>query len=138
MFSDPYLGVRDNPTDTQTTASYSLLPNAGANGSVRVIQGAAAGTPKILRINHSVVGKGANARDRRVVSLECYPLVSGIEDIARPARVYTVFDIPQKDMTSPQIVDLWRYHVGLVRGKGGLVNYGDPAYFLTPFLQGQA
>lgn len=134
-FADPYNAIVDQAQDTQVTAPYALVVNGGTS-SIRRWTAGTAGAPRRLEISHSTVGKGAAARDRRVVTHTCYAVVDGAEDPTKSARIYTVVDIPQAGITAAQKVDLWRYHVGLLRGKGGLVNYGDPTKFWEGFLEG--
>lgn len=138
MLPDPFTGHSDVAGGTATTYPYtmiSMLPN----GTVRQNLAADAGEPKTLKISHSVVGKGTNARDRHLVRLESYVVEDTIENPAKPISVYVVFDFPKSGVTTTQKSDLFKRFVGLLRGASGdAANAGTQSQFWDRILAGES
>lgn len=138
MFADPYLAPKNVASGSAATQAFSLVSNNGT-ATTRVNTGSyTAGDPKVLKISHSVVGKGANARDRHLVRLEAYPVINSVEVKETPIAFYAVFDIPQVGPTSTQITSMWRQFVGMLRGSSGDVVYdASQSSFLDKVLRGE-
>lgn len=138
MLPDPFNGHVDVSGGTPTTKPYTILSML-PNGSVRSYTGAPAGEPKTLKISHSVVGKGTNARDRHLVRLESYVVEESVEVSSKPISAYMVLDIPRSGVTSTQKADLFKRFVGILRGASGdAANAGDQTNFWDRVMNGES
>lgn len=139
MLPDPYDAHADVSGGTISTHPFSLVSLAG-NASVREnFALTIAGKPKTLKISHSVVGKGASARDRHLVRLESYVVEDGVENPAKPIAFYTVLDIPQVGVTATQLSDMFIRYFGMWRGDSGdAANQGDQTEFFDRIVNGES
>lgn len=138
MFSDPLNADLNVISGSAVTKPFTMMNNAG-NSTMRVNTTAAVGDPRVLRISHTEVGKGSQARARHLVRLESYGVVEGAEDPAKVAALYLVADIPKSGITAAQKTALFHQFVGLVRGGSGNVAYdGNPADFFDRWLNGES
>jgi hypothetical protein len=97
------------------------------------------GEPKVLKFSHTVVGKGASARDRHLVRLEAYVVEDSIENTAKPVALYAVADIPQSGVTAEQLSALWAQFTGLFIGGSGEATYdGDQTAFFDRWIGGES
>lgn len=115
MLPDPLQAYFDGATsiDTMNYRIVQMLPT----GTVRKINGGAAGGVNTLKISHSVVGKGAYARDRHLVRFEAYGVVDGVEDPNICGAVYVVADMPRSQaLSATQRSNLARQVLGTLRG----------------------
>lgn len=136
MFADPAVLPKDASVDAQQNVNW-ILKELNGQSSVRFIAGAANDYPELMKISHTTVGKGSAIRDRHLVRIESYGLTGGVKDKTIVASAYAVFDIPRVGVSSDNVYRLWTHLIGTLRGKGGLVNYGDPAVFIDKFLRGE-
>lgn len=138
MFSDPIVAACDVDSGVAVTKSFTII-NTQGKATDRINASAAIGEPKVLKMNHTSVGKGSSARKRHLVSLEAYGVVGGVEDPSLVGKVYLVADIPDTGFTDAAKKLLWQQFVGLVRGASGNVTYdSDVATFWTRFLNGES
>jgi len=139
MFSDPLVADVNVISGGAVTRPFTTV-NYGVKSTDRVYVAAAAGDPKSLKISHTTVGKGATARDRRLVSLVAYPVVGGVEVQTTPSlKVQLVVDCPQQGITAAQKTAMFHQFIGLIRGGSGNVAYdGVPGDFWDRFMNGEA
>jgi hypothetical protein len=118
-FADPFHAVCLNDDSSIYRDFYvvSTLPQ----GSVRVCPNAGAGTPRLLKISHQIVGSGVKQRARHLVRFEA----DALDGDGNPdpsvgiAAAYAVFDIPFKGVTDENAQYLCKQLAGMLRGKSG-------------------
>jgi hypothetical protein len=138
MLPDPYDADLLVPSGSAVQTEFTLVSLAG-NSTTRQNVAADDGDPKVLKIAHSVVGKGASARDRHLVRMESYVVEDSVEDQSKPIALYAVADIPKSGVTAAQLSDLWAQFVGLLFGGSGEATYdGDQTIFFDRWLNGEA
>jgi hypothetical protein len=117
---------------------YTLAALTG-QAAVRKDLTASDGEPKVLKISHTTVGKGASVRDRHLVRLEAYVVEDSVEDQSKPIALYAVADIPRNGVTAAQLSDLWEQFTGLFLGGSGEVTYdGDQTVFFDRWIGGES
>lgn len=115
MLADPLAANYDGATSI-TQSNFTILTLDGSS-SVRGFTSAPAENPNILRISHSVVGKGASTRDRHLVRLEANGVDGGVRRTDIVGSVYLVADFPRDILfTSNTREALYRQFLGLIRG----------------------
>lgn len=131
-FSDP-LNVRMDEDDS-TDYPFGVVEWSGPKASIRKNQssGLTAGTPKILRISHTRVGKGQAARDRHLVRIEANAVVDGVETNTVVAG-YAVFDVPVLGFNQGQVNEICSLLCGTIRGNNA--STGDFSPDLTLFFE---
>lgn len=137
MLADPLAAHVDVSGGSSTTENYTLL-NLQQNASVRANNGANVGLPRVIKISHTNVGKGAAARVRHLARMEAYVVEDGVENTAKPFAVYVVADVPI-GVTATQKSDMFKRFVGLLRGASGdAANAGVSATFWDRWLSGES
>lgn len=120
MFPDPMSGAIDAAAATYVTfvRIYSSERATKYRNS-----SATAGVPRLLEIEHTTVGKGAQQRQRHLVRLTTYAVVEGVEDLAQPSIAYAVFDI-RLGLPESQSDQLFTHLSGFLRGNTGSATPG--------------
>lgn len=140
LLADPLVLTENATSGAAVTHSFSLLQFVG-NGSVRHdLSPLNAESPNTMKVSHTKVGKGNQARTRHLVRLEA-PVFDGDNNLVAnmPAALYLVADIPDAYDTSLQKARLWKFLVGLVRGGSGITAYDtDVTKFYNRWLAGES
>jgi len=115
MLPDPFTSLNDGAAAIPAR-NFSLI-SLSPTSSVRKCTTGAAGEINTLKIAHSVVGKGAFARDRRLLRFEATGVVDGAEDPNYVGAIYVVTDFPQSTIFNAwQREAIFRQLIGTLRG----------------------
>lgn len=117
MFSDPFVCPIDN--GTSLTKSFVLVQNGGA-GVLRINSEADTGAyPHVLKVAHTVVGKGTAIRDRHLARFETSSVDGSLIGTQLPLVGYLVVDFPRSCINSAASWDLLKTMSGFIRGISG-------------------
>jgi hypothetical protein len=146
MFADPNV-IAEDTGGAETTNSWArILPVAGQKGTVYTNSSRANGEPAFIRISHSKVGKGVNARTRSLISQESYQWDDAGEEMTSGVplvKFQLVVDLPDAvtdaNLASALFERSCEQFTGLIRGNGengasGIIM----ANFFDKFLAGEA
>jgi len=138
MFADPLVVIEDN-SGTQATKSFARISLQG-NSAQYIKADAVGGDPRVVKISHTQVGKGASLRDRHLMRIEAQGV---IDSIVRPdviGAIYVVADLPVSGFTSAQKIALARYMSGLFRNSGGTAAGFTPSFdtYFTKWINGES
>lgn len=139
MLPDPFNCPVDVVSGAAVTKPFHLL-SVAQNSTVREQVASVDGKPRVLKISHQAVGKGANRVQRHLVRFDAYQLdADGHEDRSLPTLyAYVVVGVPDRCHGNGQVDVLRDYLIGALRGASGDVAYdADSTLFWDRIIAGE-
>lgn len=138
MLPDPLDLYTDVPDGTGAGHQPFALIQQLPTGTVRRNLSASVGSPDVVKISHSTVGKGNGARDRHLVRMECaHDLGSSVPDPVNRGAVYLVADFPRV-LSESEKENLFVDFLGLLRGVDASGTFPDMDNFFRRFYGGES
>lgn len=138
MFSDPLILHRIIPSGTHTNEhnTWARISQVGQRTEYRKTEPDSASAVKRMIVDHTVVGKGTQKRDRHLLRLEADVVDADDVPTGRIASCHIVCDLPVGTATL-QGTSFWTQMVGLLLGESNESAYaGDIDAFWSAWLAG--